>query len=31
VDVSEFVQGFIIGVLLGATVGWIIYKSWQRR
>lgn len=30
VDVAEFVQGFILGVLLGGVVTWAVYKTWQR-
>lgn len=29
-DVGEFVQGFIIGVLIGAAVVWVVYRAWQR-
>ena len=29
-DVGEFVQGFVIGVLLGGIIVWAIYRSWSR-
>jgi hypothetical protein len=29
-DVAEFMQGFILGVLLGGAVMWAVYKTWQR-
>lgn len=29
-DVAEFMQGFILGVLLSGAVMWAVYKTWQR-